>query len=199
MFIITQSKSILFWSPHVLRCWFVKLLCFVIFLISWPVGVDCVTCLVLNGDVVIWLFFTCNWNFRGILIVRFRLALLIWDFVGTIKLLFSNTIICFGLFPSFDTKLPWKGWRMMWNFFFLISNKDIYSRNYLMHKNIRQREKYNGKEREKRKKEGNERILIIQDNLMTWQDFNLSNLSHLSSHVWQISMPQIIPTQKITN
>ena len=36
-----------------------------------------------------------------------------------------------------------------------------------MQKNIRQREKYNGKEREKRKKEGNERILIIQDNLMT--------------------------------
>ena len=38
--------------------------------------------------------------------MRFPLASLIWDFVGTIKLLFSNTIICFGLFPSFDTKLP---------------------------------------------------------------------------------------------
>ena len=48
-------------------------------------------------------------------------------------------------------------------FFFLISNKDIYSRNYLMQKNIRQREKYNGREREKRKKEGKERILITQE------------------------------------
>ena len=48
-------------------------------------------------------------------------------------------------------------------FFFLISNKDIYSRNYLMHKNIRQREKNDGKEREKRKKEGKERILITQE------------------------------------
>ena len=44
----------------------------------------------------------------------------------------------------------------MWGvyIFFFISNKDIYSRNYLMQKNIRQREKYNGKEREKRKKKG---------------------------------------------
>ena len=48
-------------------------------------------------------------------------------------------------------------------FFYLISNKDIYSRNYLMQKNIRQREKYNGREREKRKKEGKERILITQE------------------------------------
>ena len=48
-------------------------------------------------------------------------------------------------------------------FFFLISNKDIYSRNYLMHKNIRQREKNDGKEREKRKKEGKERMLITQE------------------------------------
>ena len=45
----------------------------------------------------------------------------------------------------------------------MISNKDIYSRNYLMQKNIRQRERYNWKEREKRKKEGKERILIIQE------------------------------------
>ena len=45
----------------------------------------------------------------------------------------------------------------------MISNKDIYSRNYLMQKNIRQREKYNGREREKRKKEGKERILITQE------------------------------------
>ena len=37
-------------------------------------------------------------------------------------------------------------------FFFLISNKDIYSRDYLMQKNIRQREKYNRKDREKREK-----------------------------------------------
>ena len=37
-------------------------------------------------------------------------------------------------------------------FFFLISNKDIYSRNYLMQKNIRQREKYNGRERKKKKR-----------------------------------------------
>ena len=44
-------------------------------------------------------------------------------------------------------------------FFLLISNKDIYSRNYLMQKNIRQREKYNGKEREKKEKR-KERILI---------------------------------------
>ena len=50
-----------------------------------------------------------------------------------------------------------------WEFLFLISNKDIYSRNYLMQKNIRQRERYNWKEREKRKKEGKERILIIQE------------------------------------
>ena len=64
-FIITQSKSILFWSPHVLRCWFVKLLCFVIFLISWPVGVGGVSSIVLNGEVLIWLFLTCNWNFQG--------------------------------------------------------------------------------------------------------------------------------------
>ena len=32
-----------------------------------------------------------------------------------------------------------------------------------MQKNIRQREKYNWKEREKKKKEGKERILIIQE------------------------------------
>ena len=32
-----------------------------------------------------------------------------------------------------------------------------------MHKNIRQREKNDGKEREKRKKEGKERILITQE------------------------------------
>ena len=34
----------------------------------------------------------------------------------------------------------------------MISNKNIYSRNYLMQKNIRHRERYNWKEREKRKK-----------------------------------------------
>ena len=67
-----------------------------------------------------------------------------------------------GILHNFDS-----GYRILQRFllfiFFLISNKDIYSRNYLMQKNIRQREKYNWKEREKKKKEGKERILIIQE------------------------------------
>ena len=66
-----------------------------------------------------------------------------------------------GILHNFDS-----GYRILQRFllfiFFLISNKDIYSRNYLMQKNIRQREKYNWKER-KKKKEGKERILIIQE------------------------------------
>ena len=47
-----------------------------------------------------------------------------------------------GILHNFDS-----GYRILQRFllfiFFLISNKDIYSRNYLMQKNIRQREKYN--------------------------------------------------------
>ena len=45
-----------------------------------------------------------------------------------------------------------EGFSFFFFFFFLISNKDIYSRDYLMQKNIRQREKYNRKDREKREK-----------------------------------------------
>ena len=39
-----------------------------------------------------------------------------------------------------------------------------------MQKNIRQREKYNGKESEKRKKEGNERILITHEGAKEQRD-----------------------------
>ena len=57
-----------------------------------------------------------------------------------------------------------RGFFLFFFFFFLTSNKDIYSRDYLMQKNIRQREKYNWKDREKREKRDGEETNYTREN-----------------------------------